>query len=253
MTLEQVADGDERVVEISRAEPCEQCTGTGAEPGTSPETCTTCNGTGQVRRMERSFFGSFTQVGPCPTCRGQGNVIKSPCTRCHGIGRERRKKKVEVRIPAGVDEGMRVRLSGEGDMGAYGGPSGDLYVTVHVAPHELFQREGMTLFHELPINYVQAALGDEVDVPTLKGKTKLRVPSGTQPGTVFRVRGEGLPEVNGRRRGDLMVAVKLVVPTSLDAEQRRLLEELGKKLGTDGRGNGKGFFDRVKESLGGGS
>lgn len=254
MTLEQVADGDVRVVEINRAEPCEQCKGTGAEPGTSPETCPTCNGSGQVRRMERSFFGSFTQVTPCPTCRGQGNVVKSPCTRCHGIGRERRKKKVEVRIPAGVEDGMRVRLSGEGDMGAYGGPSGDLYVTVHVAPHEQFRREGMTLFYELPINYVQAVLGDEVEVPTLKGKTRLKIPSGTQPGTVFRVRGEGLPEVNGRRRGDLLVTVKLVVPTSLDVEQRRLIEELGKKMGSgDGRANGKGFFDRVKESLGGGN
>ena len=252
LTLEEAAFGDERVVEVKRAEFCERCGGSGAEPGTFPERCSTCGGSGQVRRAERSLFGSFTQVIPCPACKGQGSVVKSPCNHCHGTGRERRKRKVEVQIPPGVEDGMRVRLTGEGDVGAHGGGPGNLYITVHVAKHKVFQREGDTLLYELPINYAQAVLGDEVEVPTLTGEAKLRIPAGTQPGTVFSIRGEGVPRLNGRRRGDLLAKVKLVVPTSLDDEQRRLIKELREKLGTgDDRSEGKGFFDRVKESFGG--
>ena len=252
LTLEEAAFGAEQVVEVQRAEFCERCGGSGAEPGTSPVTCSTCGGTGQVRRSERSLFGAFTQVAVCPACKGKGEVIPSPCNRCHGTGKERRKRKVEVRIPSGVEDGTRVRLTGEGDAGAYGGTPGNLYITVHVAKHALFQREGTTLLHELPINYAQAALGDEVEVPTLTGTTKVRIPAGTQPGAIFRVKGEGVPELHGRRRGDLLVRVNLVVPTSLDAEERELVEELGRRLGKgDGRGGEKGFFDRVKDSFGG--
>lgn len=253
LTLEEAAFGDERVVGVQRAEFCEKCGGNGAEPGTSPEKCSTCGGSGQVRRAERSLFGAFTQVTPCPTCKGQGSVIRSPCSRCHGTGRERWKRKIEVRIPSGIEDGMRVRLMGEGDAGSHGGVSGNLYVTVHVAEHEIFQREGTTLLYELPVNYAQAVLGEEVEIPTLTGKTKLRIPAGTQPGAVFTVKGEGMPRVNERRRGNLLVKTKLVVPTSLDDEQRRLIQELGHSLGTgDGKGDGKGFFERVKESFGGG-
>jgi molecular chaperone DnaJ len=252
LTLEEAAFGAEQVVEVQRAEFCERCGGSGAEPGTSPVTCPTCGGTGRVRRSERRLFGAFTQVAVCPACKGRGEVISSPCNRCHGTGRERRKRKVEVRIPSGVEDGTRVRLTGEGDAGAYGGTPGNLYISVHVARHELFQREGTTLLHELSINYAQAALGDEVEAPTLTGTTKVRIPAGTQPGATFRVKGEGVPELHGRRRGDLLVRVNLVVPTSLDAEERELVEELGRRLGKgDGRGGEKGFFERVKDSFGG--
>jgi len=252
LSFEEAVFGTEREVEIRRAEFCQRCGGNGAEPGTAPATCSTCRGTGQVRRMERSLFGAFTQVTTCPTCRGRGSVIQSPCTRCHGTGRERRKRKVAVRIPAGVEKGTQVRLTGEGDVGANGGPPGNLYITVHVAEHDLFRREGATLFYALPINYAQAVLGDDVEVPTLKGSKTLHIPPGTQPGAVFRIKGEGATEVNGRRRGDLLVDIKLVVPTSLDAEQRKLVEELGQKLGReDAQAGDRGFFDRVKDAFGG--
>jgi molecular chaperone DnaJ len=251
LTLEEAAQTQERVIEVTRAERCESCGGSGAEPGTSPVTCPTCHGSGQVRRTERSLFGAFTQISPCGTCRGAGKVIKSPCAKCRGAGKEHRKRRVEVQIPAGIEDGMRVRLSGEGDIGVNGGPAGDLYLTVHVAPHEVFQREGVTLLCEMPINYAQAVLGAEIEVPTLSGKHKLHIPAGTQPDSVFQIKGEGMPELNGRRHGDLLVRMKLVVPTSLDADQRKLVEELGRRLSGNGIKHSKRVFGKARDSAGG--
>ena len=249
--FEESVFGGEREVEVSRLERCGRCQGSGAEPGTRPETCTTCRGMGQVRRSERSVFGQFTQVTACPACRGTGSVISSPCNNCRSSGSERHSRKILVRIPAGVDDGMQIRLTGEGDVGSNGGRSGNLYMHISVQEHELFRREGHDLVYELPINFVQAALGDEVAIPTLRDAETLRIPPGTQPGSVFRIKGKGVPQLNGHHRGDLLVALDLQVPTSIDGEQRQLLEELAKTMEkpTDSSKD-KGLFDKIKDALG---
>ncbi len=249
LTFEEAAFGTERQVEVQRIELCSRCSGRGAEPGTQPITCGTCRGSGQVRRAQRSVFGQFVQVAPCPSCGGRGQVLSNPCKKCRGAGRERVTHKAVVKIPAGVDSGTRVRLTGEGDVGVNGGPPGNLYVDLRVAAHSLFQREGADLLYELPVDFTQAALGDVVEVPTLEGKEQLRIPSGTQPGAVFRLKGRGVAHLNSRQRGDLVVKTRLVVPTSVDSEQRRLLEELARSLRKND-GKGKGFVGKIKDALG---
>jgi molecular chaperone DnaJ len=248
-------------------EQCGHCSGAGNEPGTSVDTCGTCRGSGQVRRAQRSVFGQFTQVTACTTCQGRGSVIATPCTNCRGVGRERRKRKIAVRIPGGVESGMQVRLSSEGDVGGGGGGSGNLYVLVEVQEHLLFEREGSDLLYELPINVAEAALGAEKLIPTLDGEDeKLKLPQGTQPGTEFRIRGKGVPHLNANRRGDLRVLVDVRVPGSLDSHQKRLLEELARSFNgekptrngsgsdngsgpDDGDDQDKGLFDRIKEAF----
>jgi molecular chaperone DnaJ len=250
--FEEAVFGTERELEVTRTELCHRCGGRGSEPGTGRATCSTCRGTGQVKRSHRSIFGQFVQITTCPACGGRGSVITEPCIQCRGQGRERRTRRVVVQIPAGVESGTQIRLTGEGDVGLNGGPPGNLYISVSVQEHELFKRDGDNLLLELPINVAQAALGDEVMVPTLEGEVSLRIPPGTQPGATFRIKGRGVPRLNSRRRGDLIVVVKVVVPTSLNPQQRRLLEELAKSFDhSDGSGQRKGWLGKVKDAFGG--
>ncbi len=242
MTLEEAAFGSEREVELTRTENCSECHGTGSKPGTQPSRCPNCDGAGQVRRVQSSIFGRFTNVTACPQCHGEGQIITEPCRHCRGSGREKKKRTVSVKIPAGVDNGNQMRLRGEGDAGTRGGPSGDLLVVISVKEHESFDREGDNIVYELPINFAQAALGAEVEVPTLDGNAPLKVPAGCQPGTVIRLKGKGIPHLNGHGRGDQLVAVDVVTPESLNKEQRRLFEELADSL--DGNKKNKKKHDK---------
>jgi len=222
ISLEQAATGLTAQLRIPKLEACESCKGAGTAPGTQPETCRTCEGAGQVRFQQGFFSVSRT----CGNCRGTGQVITSPCETCRGKGRVEREKQIEVKIPAGVETGSRLRLQREGESGAYGGSAGDLYVVIHVAEHELFERQGNNLYASVPVSFAQAALGAEIKVRTLSGEDDLKIPAGTQTGTVFRVRGQGMPVLGGRGKGDLFISVSVVTPTMLTREQRKLLEQL---------------------------
>ncbi|NLX43703.1 MAG: molecular chaperone DnaJ, partial [Chloroflexi bacterium] len=251
LTFEEAVFGTEQEIEITRLETCSQCHGSGAEPGTSPIRCTECNGSGQVRRTQQSVFGAFVNVTVCPRCQGTGEVITAPCSVCHGSRRSQEQRRLMVQVPAGVDDGMRVRLAGEGEHGLYGGPPGNLYVMLHVAPHKYFTRRDRDLVLNVNINIAQAALGDEIVVPTVDGEEKLVVPAGTQAGSVLRLRNKGVPRLNGHGRGDQVVILNVVVPTELSAEQRDLLSQLGATLGAEVTPQtGRGFFERVKDALG---
>ena len=244
MTLEEAAAGMTAQLRIPRLEECEACKGAGAAPGTQPETCQTCSGAGQVRYQQ----GFFSVARTCGQCRGTGKVIKTPCEKCRGAGRVEREKQMEVKIPAGVETGSRLRLAGEGEAGTQGGPAGDLYVVIHVSEHEVFERQGNNLYASIPITFAQAALGAETTVQTLDGQEPLKIPAGTQTGTVFRLKGHGMPALGGRGRGDLFVSVTLVTPTTLTREQRKLLEQLAQieeKDLTD-----KGLMDKVRDIFG---
>jgi molecular chaperone DnaJ len=230
LSFEEAAFGCSKEVEIPRIEFCPSCHGIGSEPGTNPETCSDCHGTGQVRRVQQSIFGRYTSTTTCSRCRGSGTVISNPCSQCHGKGKIKVKRKIKVTIPAGVDEGYRLRLNGEGSAGLYGGPPGDFYVTFSVKPHNLFLRDGSDILYELSINFAQAALGDEVRVPSLDGKVALKIPPGTQNGKTFRCKGKGIPYIDGKGRGDLLVRVVITTPQHLDKNQHRLFEELAKVL-----------------------
>src|SRR5438445_5780910 len=244
ITLEQAATGMTAQLRIPKLEMCETCNGSGAAPGTKPETCRACEGAGQVRFQQGFFSVSRT----CSACRGTGQVINSPCESCRGAGRVDREKSMEVRIPAGVETGSRLRLQGEGESGMLGGPPGDLYVVIHVAEHEQFERQGNNLYASVPITFAQAALGSEVSVKTLGGEETLKVPAGTQTGTVFRVRGQGMPVLGGRGRGDLFVSVSVITPTSLTREQRKLLEQLARVETNDLED--KKLVDKVRDIFG---
>src|SRR6266478_6437767 len=224
ITLEQSATGMTAQLRIPKLESCETCSGSGAAPGTKPETCRACQSSGQVRFQQGFFSVSRT----CSTCRGVGQVISSPCETCRGAGRVEHEKSIEVKILAGVETGSRLRLQAEGESGTLGGPAGDLYVVIHVAEHEQFERQGNNLYASVPVTFAQAALGADVKVPTLNGDESLKIPAGTQTGTVFRVRGQGMPVLGGRGKGDLFVSVSVVTPTMLNREQRKLLEQLAK-------------------------
>ncbi len=230
LSFEEAAFGCEKQIEISRIEFCPSCHGIGSKPGTNPETCSDCRGSGQVRRVQQSIFGRYTSTTTCSRCGGRGTVISNPCSQCQGRGRMKAKRKISVPIPAGVDDGYRLRMDGEGSAGAYGGPPGDLYVIFSVKPHSLFHRDGTDILYELAINFAQAALGDEVKVPSLDGKVNLKIPPGTQNGKTFRCKGKGIPYIDGKGRGDLLVKVVITTPQHLDKTQRRLFEELAKVL-----------------------
>ncbi len=233
ITFQEAVFGAEKEIEIPRLETCTVCQGSGAEPGTKPMRCPQCNGSGEVRRAQQTILGQFVSVTPCPRCNGEREVVTSPCANCRGQKRVTVTRHLSVAIPAGVDDGMRIRLSGEGEPGERGGPTGSLYVFLHVQPHPVFQRQENDILLELPINIVQAALGCEPDVPTLDGKAKLTIPAGTQHGAVFRMRGKGVPVLRGNRRGDQLVTVRIVVPDKLNEKQRKLFQELGDTLGLD--------------------
>lgn len=245
ITLEESAQGMTAQLRIPRLETCDACQGSGAQSGTQPETCATCSGAGQVRYQQ----GFFSVARTCATCRGTGRVIKSPCEKCRGAGRVEREKQMEVKIPAGVETGSRLRIAGEGEAGAQGGPAGDLYVVIHVKEHEVFERQGNNLYAAVPVTFAQAALGAEIEVPTLNGPQSLKIPAGTQTGTVFRLKGHGMPVLGGRGHGDLFVSVTLRTPTTLTREQRRLLEELAKLEDHDLEEN-KSLRDKVRDIFG---
>jgi len=251
LTFEESIFGVEKEVEITRDETCSTCRGGGAEPGTNASRCATCGGRGEVRQMRQTFLGSMVQVTTCPTCGGKGEVIASPCHTCRGRGLERRTLRKTVSIPGGVDNGTQIRLGGEGQPGAFGGPSGHLYLEIQVKPHKYFRRRQDDILLDLNINIAQAALGAEIEVPTVDGPAKLNVPSGTQPGRIFNVKGKGVPHLHGSGRGDQLVMINVEVPNHLSADQRKLFEELAQTMGTEVRPQERSFLDRLKEVLGG--
>ncbi len=251
LTFEESIFGVEKEIEISRDEVCDICGGKGAEPGTSPVRCSTCNGSGEVRQVRQTLLGSMVQVSTCPVCNGKGETIATPCHICGGRGLVRRNRKKTVSIPAGVDNGNQIRLAGEAQPGENGGPNGNLYLVIRVLSHKYFRRRENDILLDLNINLAQATLGAEVDVPTVDGPTKLRIPAGIQPGKVLRMRGKGVPHLRGNGRGDQMVVVNVEVPKTLTIEQRKLMEKLAESLGSEVRPAERGFLEWLKETLGG--
>jgi len=246
LTFEEAVFGCEKEIEVPRLETCPHCQGSGAEPGTHPMRCPECNGTGEVRRVQQSILGSLVSVMTCPRCHGEGEVVVTPCRECGGRKRVQVTRTLLVEVPPGVDDGMQIRLSGEGEPGAYGGPPGNLYVVVHVEPHPYLRRQENDLILELGINVAQAALGDEVTIPTLDGEEKLVIPAGTQTGMVFRLRGKGVPYLRRNGRGDMLVVTQVVIPTELTEEQRELFQQLAKTLGREVISQKeKGFLKRL--------
>jgi molecular chaperone DnaJ len=241
--------GVEREIEVPRQDTCQSCSGSGSEPGKSLTRCTECGGAGQVRRMSQSFFGQVVNVTTCPRCRGEGEMVEFPCPTCHGAGRMQTAKRLRVKVPAGVDEGDQIRLTGEGEAGVKGGGYGDLYVAVTVRPHPELLRSGRDIYYNLGVGFGQAALGDSIEVPTVDGSVKLELPAGTQYGTKLRIQGHGVPHVRTGRRGDQIVVVHVITPTKLSAEERKSLEVLGGRTGLPTAGP-KGFLDKLKDSLG---
>src|SRR3954466_6840238 len=244
ITLEDAAAGKDEKLNIPRLEKCEECDGSGAETGTKPETCVTCGGSGKTRYQQ----GFFSVMRTCPNCQGQGQIIKTPCKKCRGAGRIERERTIEIKIPAGVETGSRLRVTGEGEAGVNGGPSGDLFVVIHVREHEQFERQGANLYSAVPVSFAQAALGAEIKVKTLDNEEDLKVPAGTQTGTVFRIKGKGMPNLGGRGHGDLFVAVTLVTPKTLTKEQRKLLEQLAQIEDADF--DDKALMDKVRNIFG---
>ncbi|MBI3286755.1 MAG: molecular chaperone DnaJ [Chloroflexi bacterium] len=248
LSFEEAAFGTEKEIEIERLEVCPTCQGSGSDPGAEPRRCPQCNGSGEERRARQTFFGSFISVNTCSLCQGEGEVITRPCPECRSQRRVRRSKRLAVRIPPGIDSGYQLRLSGEGDAGTRGGPAGNLYIAVTVQPHPHFKRRNSNVLLELPINMAQAALGDEIEVPTLDGPANLSIPPGTQTGETFRLRGVGIPRLHGTGRGDQLISVFVVVPQQLSAEQRDLLTQLARTLGQEPLPRGeKGLFDRFRD------
>ena len=251
LAFEEGVFGLEKDIEFTRDEVCSTCRGTGSEPGTSPVRCQTCDGRGEVRQVRQTFLGSMVQVTTCPTCNGQGEVITTPCHVCRGRGLERKTIKKTISIPAGVDTGTQIRLAGEGQPGIYGGPNGNLFLEIQVKPHKFFRRKGNDIQVDLGINIAQAALGAEIEVPTLDGPAKLSIPAGTQPGRIFTLKGKGVPFLHGSGRGDQMVVTDVEVPSRLTADQRKLFEQLALTLGSEVRLQERSFLDKLKEVLGG--
>ncbi|MCJ7824484.1 MAG: molecular chaperone DnaJ [Anaerolineales bacterium] len=253
MTLEfeEAAFGVEREIEFQRQESCSMCKGSGAEPGTTPVRCDTCNGTGEVRQMRQTFLGSMVNVAACPKCGGRGEIIPTPCRTCAGKGLERVRITKVIPVPAGVDDGTQIRLTGEGEPGMNGGPRGNMYVVIRVKPHRFFRRKNDDVLLDLGINIAQATLGADVNVPTLDGEELLSIPSGTQPSKVLRMRGKGIPRLNRNGRGDQLVLITIHVPRDLNSEQRELFLKLAESLGTEVHPQERSFLDTLKDLLGG--
>ncbi len=242
ITLEEAALGSEKEINISRTENCSLCQGTGSKPGSQLSRCPNCNGTGQVRRTQQSIFGRFTNITTCPRCHGEGRIITEPCPQCRGTGKEKRQRSRLVKIPAGVEDGSQIRIRGEGNAGTRGGPSGNVYITVSVEEHELFTRDGDNILYELPIDFAQAALGTEVEVPTLDGEVKLKIPAGSQTGKVFWLKNKGIPHLHRSGCGDQLVTLLVVTPESLTEKQRQLFQELANSLSLAKKGRQKSRF-----------
>jgi molecular chaperone DnaJ len=248
ISFEEAVFGVEKDLEIPRLETCSNCHGSGAEPGTTPIRCPQCGGTGEVRHATQSIFGSFVNVTTCPRCDGEGEVVSTPCKTCQGQKRVQTARKLRVSVPPGIDDGMQIRLAGEGEHGLRGGPSGNLYVVVSVKKHPLFQREGNDLLMDLPINIAQAALGDQIEVPTLNGDVTFTVPPGTQHGQTFRIKDAGVPYLRRSGRGDLVVMIQVVVPKKLNEQQKALLRELARLLGKEPIAP-KGVLGKMKDAF----
>jgi molecular chaperone DnaJ len=246
ISFEEAAFGADKTISVPRTALCDTCGGTGARPGTSPTTCPHCRGSGQVRIQQ----GFFSIARTCGHCRGEGRIVTSPCPTCRGAGATRKTSTLHVNVPAGVETGLRLKLRGEGEPGPNGGPPGDLYVILRVREHPIFTRQGNDVLCEVPVSFTQAALGAEIEVPTLEGKIKMKVPPGTQPGSVFRLKGKGVADLHGAGRGDQLVRVVVEVPRKLTARQRHLLEELARAEGEDLSPMMRGFFEKVKELFG---
>ncbi|NLY91286.1 MAG: molecular chaperone DnaJ [Firmicutes bacterium] len=248
--FEDAAFGKETTIKVPRTEVCSTCHGNRAKPGTPIKTCPVCGGSGQVQSVQTTPFGRFSTVRTCDRCQGEGKIIETPCPTCAGRGRVRRVREIKITIPAGVDTGHRLRVSGEGEAGERGGPPGDLYVYLSVNPHPLFKRSGNDLILEQPISFAQAALGATIEVPTLEGTATLKIPEGTQPGTQFRIRGKGIPYLQGSGRGDELVRVHIEVPKKLSAAQREAIQQLAEAFGEEVAPPEKGFINKVKEAFG---
>jgi len=250
LTLEEIAAGVEKKIKIKRLQKCDECGGSGAAKGSSKKTCPKCHGTGQLKRVSRSLFGQFVNVTTCDFCHGQGEVIDTPCPQCRGEGRVKGVSTVSVKIPAGVTSGNYIQMRGVGNAGPRGGPAGDVIVFVEEQQHPAFQRHGDDILHDTLISFTQAALGDEIPVPTLDGKIDLKVPPGTQSGKIFRFRGKGIPHLHGYGKGDELVRVLVWVPTRLSSEEKKLLKELAAQENMKPPEGDKGFFEKLKETLG---
>ncbi len=246
VTLEEAYEGFEREISIPRMETCSECDGTGAAPGSSRSTCPLCKGAGRVRQTQ----GFFSIARTCHQCGGMGSIVEHPCETCRGEGRARKEKKMKITAPPGVDAGSRLRYRGEGEAGTRGGPSGDLYIVINVLEHDLFERNGSNLLCDVPISFPQAALGTEMEIPTLDGKTTLKIPAGTQTHRVFRIRNAGMPSLRGRGKGDILARVVVETPSKLNERQRELLEEFARISGEEVHPLTKKFLDRFKEVFG---
>ncbi|HDD55133.1 MAG TPA: molecular chaperone DnaJ [Chloroflexi bacterium] len=251
ISFKEAVFGTEKEIEVTKDERCETCGGDGAKPGTSPKICPKCQGRGEVRQTRQTLLGSMVQVTTCPVCGGKGKVIKDHCPTCGGRGRIRKTRRKKVTIPAGVDDGTRIRLAGEGQSGENNGPSGDLYLLVRVRPHKYFRRRDDDILLDLNVNVAQATLGAEVKVPTVDGDVKLKIPAGTQPGKIIRMRGKGVPHLHRDTRGDQLVIVNVTIPKSLNQEERELFEKLADQMDSKVLPQERGFLERLKNVLGG--
>ena len=247
VSFEEAAFGCEKSVTVDRVDQCPTCKGSGCEPGTTPEVCTQCGGSGQVQQRRQTPMGVFATTTTCPKCGGRGKIIHSPCKDCNGTGQQRKRKTIQVNIPAGIDNGQTISLRGQGNAGRNGGPAGDLLITVTVRPHQLFRREGNDVLCEAPITFTQAVLGGEMEIPTIDGKVKYDIPEGTQTGTTFRLRGKGIPNLNGRGRGDQYVTVYIETPRNLNREQKEALKKFSQSLGEHNYEARKNFFSKFKK------
>ncbi|MDQ1912896.1 molecular chaperone DnaJ [Paenibacillus sp. GD4] len=241
--------GKKMEITIPRTETCETCHGNGAKPGTKPETCGVCHGSGQQEVVQNTAFGRIVNRRVCSACNGQGQIIKDKCNTCHGTGKVKKQRTISLNIPAGVDDGAQLRVSGEGEAGTRGGPPGDLYVVIRVKAHEFFEREGDDIYCEVPLTFAQAALGDEIEIPTLTEKVKLKIPAGTQTDTYFRLKGKGVPRLRGYGQGDQHVKVVVVTPTNLNDEQKELLREFSKLNGEHTHEQNQSIFERMKKAF----
>ncbi len=249
LTLEEIATGTQKKLKLRRHEGCDDCGGSGAKAGSESATCDVCGGNGQVRQATRSLFGQFVNVTTCPKCQGEGSMIKEPCPGCSGEGRGEKQTTLTVNIPAGVAEGNYIPLRGQGSVGRRGGPAGDCQVFIQEVEHEQFERHENDVVYDLPVSFSQAALGAQIELPTLSGKAMMKVPSGTQSGQIFRLRGKGIQDVNGYGKGDQLVRVVVWTPTKLNEAEEKIFKELSDKENGEPPEGGKGFFDRVKEVL----
>ncbi|MBQ9377328.1 MAG: molecular chaperone DnaJ [Schwartzia sp.] len=247
ISFEEAAFGKEAELTVPRTEECDVCHGTGAAAGTSPETCPDCHGTGQVQRRQNTPFGQILNSRPCGRCHGTGKIVKTPCHECGGTGHKKVRRKIRVKIPAGVDEGSRIRVAGGGEAGSRGGSSGDLYVYIFVRQHKLFERDGADVLCEVPVSFVQAALGDTIEVPTIDGKVEMKIPAGIQSGTVLRLKDRGIPHLRGGGRGDQRVRVKVLTPQKLSPRQKELLKEFAEIGGENVNPEQKSFMDTIRK------